>query len=399
MLSLRAADTGMETRRGMIRNRVLLVLVVAGLAAGLGLSFLTHAPNRLVSGQAVPWSTVFGQGRILVLLPALVLIAGPFLRQDRRTQILVALAGAAFATLLLWLAGDVAMRLADPARPAARTAFGGAFWVLEAISALAISDALQRARFSPSLRIGISLALAMPLAILIFSGSADQLSIMKEYANRRDVFAAAIVTHIEIVAATLVPTLLIGVPLGILAFRKAGARGPLFAVLNVIQTIPSIALFGLLIAPLAALVALAPFLGSLGISGIGVAPAVIALTLYSLLPIVRSTAAGLEQVPGGVIDAATGMGLTRSQIFRQVEIPLALPVFLAGLRVTIVQAVGLTAVAALIGAGGLGALIFQGLNASALDLVLLGVVPLIALSVVADVALKLMVSMLKGRTA
>jgi osmoprotectant transport system permease protein len=378
---------------------VLLVLVIAGLAGGFGLNFLTHASNRLISGQPVAWSQILAEGRFFVLLPALVPLAGPFLPQDRRIQALIALAGAAFAALLFWLAGDTALRLANPASGSARTSFGGAFWVLEAVSALAVSDALLRARIQPAARIAISLLLAAPIAYLLFAGFADQLSILKEYANRRDVFSTALITHIQIVATTLVPTLAIGVPLGILTFRRANLRGPLFAVLNVIQTIPSIALFGLLIAPLAGLVALFPILGRFGVSGIGIAPAVIALTLYSLLPIVRSTAAGLEQVPGSVIDSATGMGLTRGQIFRSVEIPLALPVFLAGLRVTIVQAVGLTAVAALIGAGGLGAIIFQGLNSSALDLVLLGVVPLIALSVVVDATLKLVVSMMKGGPA
>ncbi|MCX5495335.1 ABC transporter permease [Kaistia dalseonensis] len=399
MQPLLASDTDVAPERGYLRNRVLLVLVLIALAGGFGLSFLTHAPNRLISGRPVAWSAILADGRFLCLLPGLALLIGPFLRQIRTNHILIALIGAAFAALLFWLAGDAASRLADPASTSARTSFGGAFWVIEAITALAIADALQRAGFGPATRIGISLILVVPIALVLVSGSADQLSIMKEYATRRDVFGAAVVTHIQIVAMTLVPTLLIGVPLGILAFRRPSLRGPLFAVLNIIQTIPSIALFGLLIAPLAGLVATFPVLSQFGISGIGVAPAVIALTLYSLLPIVRNTSAGLEQVPGAVIDAASGMGLTPSQIFRSVEIPLALPVFLAGLRVTIVQAVGLTAVAALIGAGGLGAIIFQGLGSSALDLVLLGVVPLIALAVIVDASLKLVISILKGRAA
>ena len=266
--------------------------------------------------------------------------------------------------------------------------------MLEAVFALAAADALQRSGISPAARLALGALLAVPLLLVLFSGAADSLSILKEYANRRDVFADALTRHIEIVGGTLVPTLLIGIPLGIAAFRRPALRGPLFSVLNVIQTIPSIALFGLLIAPLSGLVALLPALGSIGLSGIGVTPAIIALTLYALLPIARSTAAGLEQVPAAAIDAATGMGMTRGQVFRRVEAPLAFPVLVAGLRVTLVQTIGMTAVAALIGAGGLGALIFQGLAASAIDLVLLGVVPLVALAIAADVLLKLAVSML-----
>ncbi|MFZ2388194.1 MAG: ABC transporter permease, partial [Polaromonas sp.] len=174
----------------------------------------------------------------------------------------------------------------------------------------------------------------------------------------------------------------------------APLRPALFASLNIIQTIPSIALFGLLMAPLALLAASVPVLAHWGIKGVGLAPAVIALTLYSLLPVVRSTAAGLGQVPQPVIDAALGMGMTSRQIFWQVEAPLALPVFLAGLRVATVQTIGMAVVAALIGAGGFGAIMFQGLLGGALDLVLLGVVPVVAMAVGVDALLKTLASSL-----
>ena len=141
-------------------------------------------------------------------------------------------------------------------------------------------------------------------------------------------------------------------------------------------------------APLALLAVQVPLLGQWGIKGVGMAPAVMALTLYSLLPVVRSTAAGLGQVPQPVIDAARGMGLSRSQIFWKVELPLALPVFISGLRVATVQVIGLAVVAALIGAGGFGAIMFQGLLGGALDLVLLGTVPVIAMALAADALLK-----------
>ncbi|SHF10406.1 osmoprotectant transport system permease protein [Kaistia soli DSM 19436] len=382
----------------MLKNRVLLLLVAVGLAAAAGLAFVTHAPNRLLSGQAVSWAIVLGAGRWMALLPALPLVVGPFLPQSRAVHLVLAVSAAALAASLLWLAGDVAIRLADTATPSARTSFGGAFWLIEAMAALAAADALQRGISNPAARITIGAVLILPILAVIGGGAIDQLSIMKEYANRRSVFATAVATHLAIVGATLLPTLGIGLPLGVLLDRRARLRRPVFAVLNIIQTIPSIALFGLLIAPLAGLVAFAPLLGRIGISGIGATPAIIALTLYSLLPIVRSTTAGLEQVPGSVVDAATGMGMTPAQIFRRVEVPLALPVVVAGLRVTVVQAVGLTAVAALIGAGGLGAIIFQGLNGSAIDLVLLGVVPLVAIAITADIALKLAVTMLKMRS-
>jgi osmoprotectant transport system permease protein len=188
-----------------------------------------------------------------------------------------------------------------------------------------------------------------------------------------------------------VPTLCIGVPLGWWAYKKQAASQALFPVLNVIQTIPSIALFGLLMAPLAFLAAAFPALAQAGISGVGLAPGVIALALYSLLPVVRGTVAGLDQVPSGVVDAARGMGMSLPQIFLHAEFPLALPVLLAGVRTAAVQAVGLAAVTALIGAGGLGAIMFEGLFSSAQDLVLLGVAPIVALAVLTDAAFKVLI--------
>ncbi len=164
-----------------------------------------------------------------------------------------------------------------------------------------------------------------------------------------------------------------------------------------IQTIPSVALFGLLIAPLAGLARYFPTLGELGVSGTGVAPALIALTLYALLPpLVRGVVTGLQQVPQDALESATAMGMSAGQRFRQVQLPLAMPVLLRSLRVVSVQTVGMAVVAALIGAGGFGALVFQGLLSSALDLVLLGVVPTIALAVVVDALFALWGAWLKG---
>jgi osmoprotectant transport system permease protein len=144
------------------------------------------------------------------------------------------------------------------------------------------------------------------------------------------------------------------------------------------------ALFGLLMAPLAALSRAVPLLRAIGVRGIGAAPALIALALYALLPIVRNTVIGLASVPISAFEAGRGMGMSPKQLFWRVEWPMALPHVLTGLRTASVQAVGNTAVAALIGAGGLGMLIFQGLGQAAPDLVLLGVIPLILLAVAVD---------------
>ncbi|MFC1917670.1 ABC transporter permease [Chloroflexota bacterium] len=149
----------------------------------------------------------------------------------------------------------------------------------------------------------------------------------------------------------------------------------------------------MLIAPLSALSFAFPALRELGIRGVGDAPAIIALTIYSLLPIVRNTYVGLRQLDIAVIDAGTGMGMSRAQVFRKIEVPLAAPLVLEGVRTASVQSVGLAAVAALIGAGGLGWFIFQGLGQAAADLILLGAIPIIVLAVIIDTVMRTIVKL------
>lgn len=377
---------------GLVKNRVLAVLAVAGLGAALGLPFVTHAPNRLVPGTGIMLAHLVGgaAGGLfwLALLSTLLLLVSIFMRPTRGVHVAVWLAATLLLSSLAALAAQQATQLAGEASAIARTSLGGAFWILAALSWLAAADALGRLALPPLWRMLGAGAILAPLALLLAGGTFHDLSLLKEYANRQDVFSAALWQHVQIVLFSLLPALLIGVPLGIASSRMRALRGPLFAVLNVIQTVPSIALFGLLMAPLALLAASVPVLAQLGVKGIGMTPAVIALTLYALLPIARSSAAGLSQVPPAVIEAAQGMGLTPEQIFWRVELPLALPVLLSGLRVATVQTTGMAVVAALIGAGGFGALVFQGLGSGALDVVLLGVLPVVAMAVAVDAVLK-----------
>jgi osmoprotectant transport system permease protein len=200
-----------------------------------------------------------------------------------------------------------------------------------------------------------------------------------------------------LVLAAVSLALAIGVPLGVLVARKPGYNGAVFSMLNLLQTIPSVALFGLLIMPLAALATAIPPLGAWGIGGIGATPAIVALVLYSLLPVARSTQAGIAAIDPAIADAAQGMGLTTAQIFWRIEVPLGMPHLLAGLRIVVVQAIGLAAVAALIGAGGLGTFIFQGIGQYATDLVLLGALPIILLALAADFAVTVAAHLLEGK--
>jgi osmoprotectant transport system permease protein len=377
--------------------RLTLALVAAG--ALLGSGFVSHAANRLVSGQPLPlWRATDGivAAAIAALLCALALASFP--AQTKALQ--RAVIGAAGGLLLLgaWAAGQAAAGLSVDAPPAARTLLGPGFWVLTLAAALAMVDALQRLGSGALARLFVAVAVAGMLFAMGAAGCFDRLSLLREYAAHRDSFAAALERHCALVLAALLPALLIGVPLGLLAVRRPAAGPPLFAALNLLQTIPSIALFGLLIAPLSVLATAVPALAAAGLRGVGFAPAAVALTLYSLLPVARNVQAGIAGVDPAVIEAARGMGLTRRQIFRRVELPLALPVLLAGLRIVLVQAIGLGVVAALIGAGGLGSFVFQGLGQYAVDLVLLGAVPVILLALAADFLMRLVIELARRRT-
>ena len=372
---------------------VLLVLTLLITCALLGLPLLSFAANRLVSGQPMMlWQVAQSW---LLLLPLLWLWQGLWWRPRRLNLVMALLDAEILFVLLMSIGGQTAAQLANSGSPLARTAFGSGLWCAAALALLLAAEAIRQLTASTPWRILLNLQIWIVPLILLLSGHLDHLSLMKEYANRTAVFDAAFSQHLLLLGGTLLPTLLIGLPLGLAIARRPRWQNAAFSVLNLIQTVPSVALFGLLIAPLAGLVAYFPVLASWGISGIGMAPALIALVLYALLPLVRSVVAGLQQVPQEVRETARGMGMSAMQQFWHAELPLALPVWLSGLRVVVVQTIGLAVVAALIGAGGFGAIVFQGLLSSALDLVLLGVIPVVALAVVFDAALRLLSALLE----
>lgn len=372
---------------------VLLVLTLLITCALLALPLLSFAANRLVSGQPLMlWQVTQSW---LLLLPLLWLWQGLWWKPRRLNLVMALLDAEILFALLIFIGGQTAAQLANNGSPLARTAFGSGLWCAAALALLLAAEAIRQLTASTPWRILLNLQIWLVPLLLLLSGHLDHLSLMKEYANRTAVFDAAFSQHLLLLGGTLLPTLLIGLPLGLVIARRSRWQSAAFSILNLIQTVPSVALFGLLIAPLAGLVAHFPVLASWGISGIGLAPALIALVLYALLPLVRSVVAGLQQVPQEVRETARGMGMSAMQQFWHAELPLALPVWLSGLRVVVVQTIGLAVVAALIGAGGFGAIVFQGLLSSALDLVLLGVIPVVALAVVFDAALRLLSALLE----
>jgi osmoprotectant transport system permease protein len=382
-----------------VHNPVRLSLVVAG-ATGVALfGFVIVSPNRLLSGQPVAlWNGGDWTLPVAAAGIAVALLATAFMKPSRRVHRTASGLAQGLLIFLVLAVGAIA-RHQVAGDEFARAAPGAAFWIAAFCASMAMVDAMQRSGTTLAARALIAAATLALFAFIAATGLFHSLSLAQEYRNHSDAFAAEIGRHIALVLGSVAPALIIGIPLGIAALRSRRLREPLFAALNLLQTIPSVALFALLIGPLALLAAAVPLLARLGIHGIGAAPAVIALTLYALLPIARYTFAGLGTVDAGVIDSARAMGMTKAQVFRRVELPLALPTLIAGLRIVTVQGIGLAVVAALIGAGGLGSFVFQGIGQGAVDLVLLGAIPTIGLALVADFALLVIADLLRRRMA
>jgi osmoprotectant transport system permease protein len=386
-------------RRNVTCNPVLVSLVLVAVVAEICTGFVSVAPNRLVSGKPVMlWAATGGMPTTVLAAAAMVLLALGFAPPRRAAYPVAAVAGTALVAVLA-AAGNAAAQLTIGAAANASISLGAGFWAIVACAALILVDALQRAKAGAATQLMVAAVAMVGFLIMAETGLFDALSLAREFSGRREVFAAAVIRHVELVVGAIVPALVMGVPLGLLARRRKSFETPLFAVLNLLQTVPSIALFGLLIGPLSALAGGLPVLGALGIGGVGPAPAIIALVLYALLPIARNTLAGIGGVSPAALDAARGMGMTRRQMFWQVEVPLAAPVLLAGLRIVLVQTIGLTVVAALIGAGGLGTFVFDGLGQYATNLVLLGALPAILLALGVDFLLRLATGGMRGHLA
>jgi osmoprotectant transport system permease protein len=182
--------------------------------------------------------------------------------------------------------------------------------------------------------------------------------------------------HLRMIFFAMPPAVVLGVGLGIIIHRSRRRAAVVTGIAGIIMTVPSIALFGAMI----------PFLAPFG-AGVGIIPAVIALILYSQLPIIRNTYVGLRDIPLSVIRAARGMGLSDWDILRQVQLPLAIPVILAGIRTAVVLGVGVAAVAAYIGSGGLGRWIFGGIRRTYPDMMLAGALAVSLLAIFLDAIL------------
>jgi osmoprotectant transport system permease protein len=382
-----------------------LFFAAAGIAAAAALPFVRARPNRIADGAVRLLADVDPAALVVLLVlwgiagtAALVQIAE---RSRARLAILVSLAAPLCAILA---AGIVTASIAGH-DPIARVSLSAGFWATVIIGYSSCLSASARAAFPGGLlRRVLGFTVPVILGALVFSGFLDAVSVMREWAVQKTVFLAETGNHLALSGSAVLIGTVLGITIGVSSVRRVAVRRTAFFILNIVQTIPSLALFGLLILPLTALSHRFPLLHEWGISGIGRAPAILALSFYAMLPVARNTFTALSQIPAALREAGIGMGMTRGQLLARVELPLALPLILAGVRTAAVQSVGNAVVAALIGAGGLGVFIFQGLGQYAADMILLGTLPVIAMAVVTDMMMGGLVRMmtprpLRGETA
>ena len=376
-----------------------LGVVIAALGAwGAFSEFALFRANRIVLGE--------GRGVFLALpvteatLLTIVIAASLVVALLRLPSVARLAAGTLALSGIIIGMGRSATWLTPEGDTLARVSPGTGFWLMLFAFVLLAADALTRLRLGPVARVAALLVAFGAVAALLAGGGWNDVAVLREYAVRADAFWREAGQHVWLAFGSLAAAVVVGVPVGVLCHRVPRLRSGVLNVLNVVQTIPSIALFGLLIAPLAWVAANVPFAAALGVSGIGAAPALVALFAYSLLPMVANTVVGLEGVPPATEQAARGMGMTRWQRLVRVQFPLALPVILTGIRIVLVQNIGLATIAALIGGGGLGVFVFQGIGQTAMPLVLLGAMPTVALAFASAIVLDALVQITdrQGRT-
>lgn len=372
------------------RDNVAVTGSIIGLVSFL-LSWFELRPNRIASGEHLNlWEGAGWEFSTVILSLWLICLILSLNKKGTQQALVLGVAANLILVSGFVIAGLSAGNLLRDAESLARVSLGAGFWLNFLAAYILIFAARQSLDISRVWRHAITWTGLAAIVLILALGLLNDLSIIQEFRNQDERFIRELLQHVLLFAGSVAIGTMLGIPLGIWAARSSRAEKPIFFIANVTQTIPSLALFGLLIAPLSALSSAFPVLREFGIRGIGTTPAIIALVIYSLLPIVLNTYVALRRLDAAVIDAGLGMGMSRPQVFRRIEVPLAAPIILEGVRTASVQAVGNTAVAALIGAGGLGHFIFDGLNKTVPDLVMAGAIPIILLALVVDAVMRIL---------
>jgi osmoprotectant transport system permease protein len=370
-------------------HQVGLTASVVGLLAPFALAFATVSPNRVA--QATALGALAAAPAAVIAMPVLawvVALVASLRRGGRVSAFVRGIAAAAALTALVGASGEAAFAAVRTHGLFTRYSIGGGAWV-SAFAAFALVMASRRELGirSPAAW-AVSLLAPAGIVALVWTKRLSALGIAAEYRNVAGVFPTWVWLHFAYSAVAVLIAMVLGVALGVLAWRRKRAAEAVFAVTSVFQTIPGLAMVGILVVPLAALGHRFPLLRSLGVGGLGWAPVVIALTLYALLAIVRNTYAALASVPPDVVEAARAMGMSGGQVLRRIELPLATPIIFGGARTASQQTISNATLGAFVAASTLGAPIFLGVAQQANDLVVLGSLALVALAICVDAVMR-----------
>lgn len=360
--------------------RVAAAAVALGCLAGLyGLPLLALSANRLAIGEPVRAGSAFGPEIAVVAGLALV---GCLILASAGGRIAAAGAAVLLATALALLVvglGGAAGDLIAGRPPAARVGLASGSWL--ALAALCAGLVLAGRRAGMT-RPGLALmaGIALLLAIAGRAGLLDGLSLAVEFRARQGSLLAALGEHLVLSAGSLgLATLAV---LASSPWKRLHGGVDLLA--GGIQVVPAVALLAALVATVSGVLKAFPILRDAGVSALGPVPALIAVAAYLLLPLWRGLTAGLRAPEPAVLDAARAVGLSPRQILTRVRLPIGAPALIGGVRVAAVQGIGLATLGALVGAGGLGRIVFDGMAQFAPDLILLGAIPIVALSLAAE---------------
>lgn len=384
---------GDEASAGGFRPRVHAVGMtgaVLGLAALGLLPFATFRTSRIQTGDDLSALVTLGVGWLAAIAAVWLVLLALSLRDDRRPALALA-RGLTAAVALLGTVGLTAVgaaRLLAEGPEFARVSVGLGAWVGIMAGYMVVLASRRELASRPVLGVGLSAVAPVGIVALLVTGALGDLGMLKEYASTSERFWAEAGRHAMFAAISTAVATVAGVSLGVLAFRRPAWRRPVFAVVSVFQTIPGLAMVGLLFGPLSWLGSNVALFERLGVGGLGWAPVIVALTLYALLAVVRNTYAGLEGVPHEAVDAAYGMGMTEWQVLRRVRIPLAMPALVGGVRTSTVQTVGNATLGAFVAAGTLGLFVFGGLSQQASDLIMLASLAIVAMALITDGALR-----------
>lgn len=366
-----------------------------GLLATLALPFVSFRPNRIVDGTAATAIEAFGPWGWILTIGWLALGALTLMPLGRFGGLTRGVSASVVLAIGVGASGCAAIDYAATQGSVARTSFSVAFY----LSLLGAFLVLYAAAGQTPYRIGrlvIWTAPVLLLATLAASGVLAELGIVREWAFAKATFAREFRRHMAYALGATAGAVALGIPFGILSARDRRAETIVMGALNLGQVFPALAFVGLMMPILGALGDRVALFDAIGISGIGWAPVFIVLLVYALFPITRNTLVAIRQIDPAVLDTARGMGMGRWRSLAEVELPLAFPVVLAGIRIALVQSTAGAIIAAFVGGGGLGTIMFFGLEQTSMDLVLVGVLPIVALALVFDAGLRAVERMAGG---